>query len=93
MKIIQTEIESLTKEEIKTLIFFLMRNKHFLKQMFPYLNWQSLILFLIIGSLIGGSIYLINKKFDWLLVVEKKDDSKNNQNKKGEKFYYGKKKY
>ena len=72
MKINETDIKALNKEEVKSLISFLMKNSFFTNQMFPYVTFQFLFIF----GLVGSSIYFLSKKYNWMVIVENKDTGK-----------------
>jgi hypothetical protein len=78
MRINESDITSFTKDEIKILVSFLMKNRFFTNQMFPYLTFQFLFLFVLAGS----SIYFLNKKFNWMIMVENKQTGIRNTIKK-----------
>jgi len=66
MKIKESDIKSLTKDEMKILLSFLMKNRLFTNQMFPYLTFQFFFYFVLVGS----SLYFLNSKFNWMIAVE-----------------------
>jgi len=66
MKIKESDIKSLTKDEMKILLSFLMKNRFFTNQMFPYLTFQFFFYFVLVGS----SLYFLNSKFNWMIAVE-----------------------
>ena len=77
MKISEFEIINLTQNEVKTMVFFLVQNKHFKRHMFLYSRWEFLFSLVLISVL----LYFINKKFNFFIMIEKKDTK--------EKSYYG----
>ena len=77
MKISEFEINNLTQNEVKTMVFFLVQNKHFKRHMFLYSRWEFLFSLVLISVL----LYFINKKFNFFIMIEKKDTK--------EKSYYG----
>lgn len=79
MRISEFEVINLTQNEIKTLVLFLLKNKYFKRQIFLYSRWEYIFSLL----LISGAVYLINKKFNFFIMIEKKDNK--------EKKFYGKK--
>jgi hypothetical protein len=81
MKIKEIEIINLTQTEIKTIIIFLLKNKHFKKEIFLYSRWEYLVSLL----LISGVIYLICLKINFILMIERKDTK--------QRTTYGKKGY
>ena len=66
MKIKESDIKSLTKDEMKILLSFLMKNRFFTNQMFPYLTFQFFFYFVLVGC----SLYFLNSKFNWMIAVE-----------------------
>ena len=69
MKINEIEIIKLNPTEIKTLIIFLLKNKHFKKEIFLYSRWEYLVSLLLISVV----VYLIYLKFNFILMIERKD--------------------
>ena len=76
MRISEVEITKLTQNEVQTLVFFLLKNKHFKRHMFLYSRWEFLFSLVLISVL----LYFINKKFNFFIMIEKKDTK--------EKSYY-----
>lgn len=66
MKISEEQIKSLTKEEVQLLISFLLKNRFFTVQMFPYLTFQFFFYFVLVSS----SIYFLSRKYNWMIAVE-----------------------
>jgi len=79
MKINEIEIINLTQTEIKTL--FLLKNKHFKKEIFLYFRWEYLVSLLLISVV----IYLTCLKINFILMIERKNTK--------QRTTYGKKGY
>jgi hypothetical protein len=78
MKIKESDIKSLTKDEMKILLSFLMKNRLFTNQMFPYLTFQFFFYFVLVGC----SLYFLNSKFNWMIMIENKQTGIRNTIKK-----------